>query len=89
MLDLRGDDTDEHRDRKLRIIAAKAAAKTARVEAKARRRARRARRDAFWRRAKEVKSALLSARYHAAMAVHRALAMAGLERDRLPKGGKE
>jgi len=89
MLDIRGDETDEHRDRRVRIIGAKAAAKAARVEAKTRRRARRARRDAFWRRAKEVKSALLSARYHAAMAAHRFLAMAGVERDRLPKGGKE
>ena len=88
MLDIRGDETDEHRDRKLRIVGAKAAAKAARVEAKSRRRARRSRRDAFWRRAKEVKSALLAARYHAAMAVHRALAMAGVGRD-LPKGGKE
>ncbi len=73
MLDMRGDETDEHRDRKQRILHEKRTAKAARVDAKVRRRAQRARRDAFMRRAKEVKSALLAVRYHTAMAIHRAL----------------
>lgn len=81
MLDVRGDETDDHRDRKHRIISARAAAKTARQHAKAQRRARRARRDAILRRGKQVKSALLLLRYHAAVAVHRALALAGVDRN--------
>jgi glycosyltransferase involved in cell wall biosynthesis len=80
MLDIRGDETDSHRDRKLQIVQARVAAKTGRQQAKAQRRARRARRDAFLRRGKEVKSALLSARYRTAMALHRALALAGFDR---------
>ena len=87
MLDARGDDTDEHRDRKRRIIRDRVAAKTSREQDKARRRAQRARRDAFLRRGKEVKSALIAARYHTAVAVHRALALAGL--DRPDRGDKD
>jgi hypothetical protein len=88
MLDVRGDETDDHRDRKQRIISARAAAKATRQHAKARRRARRARRDAILRGGKEVKSALLLVRYHAAVAVHRALALTGFDRNH-PGAGKE
>jgi hypothetical protein len=89
MLDMRGDETDDHRDRKQRIIRARAVAKAARRDEKARRRGRRARRDAFLRRGKELKSALLTARYHAAVAIHRALALAGLDRHDHRGAGKD
>lgn len=90
MNDKRADAWDERADYTERSLRARRGARAARVEAKARVRARRERRDAFMRRAKEIKSALLKLRYRTAIAVYRTLQNAGLWHGELPGGtGKE
>ena len=86
--DMRTEASVEHEETTEKVLSARRAAKDARIREKARRKERRRRRDAVMRRGKEVKSALLSARYHVAVALHRALAFAGIGRD-VPGGGKE
>jgi hypothetical protein len=71
MNDQRADAVDDHEEYTEQVIKARRAAKAAHADAKARRRARRERRDALMLKAKEVKSALRSVRYRAAMFAHR------------------
>jgi hypothetical protein len=80
MRDPREDVWEEQRSWKRSVIDAKVAAKARWQRAKQQRRTQRDRRDRWMRRGKEVKSLLLKARYHVAMAGHRALARAGLKR---------
>jgi hypothetical protein len=84
MNDKRSDERDERAEYTEKSLRTRRDAKAARVDAKVRRRARRERRDAFWRQAKEVKSAVLKARYRTAMTVYRALQTMGLWRGQLP-----
>jgi hypothetical protein len=73
MNDLRADASDDHEEYTEQVLKARRAAKEAHAGAKARRRARRARRDALLLKAKEVKSALRTVRYRAAVFAHRLL----------------
>jgi hypothetical protein len=82
MRDPREDEWERHRSWEQGVLEQKVAARTGRQRDKQQRRARRQRRDAWLRRGKEAKSALMTARYYAAVAYHRALALAGFKRDR-------
>jgi hypothetical protein len=102
--DTREDAVEEQKERKRRIVAARIATKLERQDAKRARKAARQRHETRTRRIKQVKHAFAAARYatakgvrrrfaltryHVAVACHRALAFAGIERDRLPDQRKD
>ena len=73
MNDMRADARDDHEEQTQQTLDARRADKAARIRAKEVRKERRARRDALMLRGKKVKSALRTARYRAAMTIHRVL----------------
>jgi hypothetical protein len=102
--DTREDAVEEQKERKRQIVAARIATKLERQEAKSRRKATRQRHETRARRLKQLKHAFAAARfttartvkrqfalarYRVAVACHRALTFAGIERDRLPGQGKD